>query len=103
MKNSGQRLIDEVRMIAASAAETEPAVKKFIREHGAKLHQFALKVRGASPSQGSVRKWCRGSPQSLETKKTPVIYLLTRFLQNSPILKERIIDSSPGTSILCRT
>jgi hypothetical protein len=40
-----QRLIDEVRMIAAYPAETEPAVEKYIREHGVELHQFALKVR----------------------------------------------------------
>ena len=40
-----QRLIDEVRMIAAYPVETEPAVEKYIREHGAELHEFARKVR----------------------------------------------------------
>ena len=40
-----QRLIDEVRMIAAYPVETEPAVEKYIREHGAELHEFAQKVR----------------------------------------------------------
>ena len=40
-----QRLIDEVRMIAAYPVETEPAVENYIREHGAELHEFALKVR----------------------------------------------------------
>ena len=40
-----QRLIDEVRMIAAYPVETEPSVEKYIREHGADLHEFALKVR----------------------------------------------------------
>ena len=38
-------LIDEVRMIAAYPVETEPAVEKYIREHGTDLHEFALKVR----------------------------------------------------------
>ena len=41
-----QRLIDEVRMIAAYPVETQPSVEKYIREHGADLHEFALKVRG---------------------------------------------------------
>ena len=40
-----QRLIDEIRMIAAYPVEIEPTVEKHIREHGAKLHEFALKVR----------------------------------------------------------
>ena len=40
-----QRLIDEVRMIAAYPVETEPSVEKYIREHGAELHEFARKVR----------------------------------------------------------
>ena len=40
-----ERLIDEVRMIAAYPVETEPSVEKYIREHGADLHEFALKVR----------------------------------------------------------
>jgi hypothetical protein len=40
-----QRLIDEVRMIAVYPVETEPAVEKYIREHGADLHEFARKVR----------------------------------------------------------
>ena len=40
-----QRLIDEVLMIAAYPVETEPSVEKYIREHGADLHEFALKVR----------------------------------------------------------
>ena len=40
-----QRLINEVRMIAVYPAETEPAVENYIREHGAELHEFALKVR----------------------------------------------------------
>ncbi len=40
-----QRLIDEVRMIGVYPVETEPAVEKYIREHGAELHEFARKVR----------------------------------------------------------
>ena len=44
-KEFEQRLIDEVRMIAAYPVETEPAVEKYIREHGAELHEFARKVR----------------------------------------------------------
>ena len=40
-----ERLIDEVRMIAAYPVETELSVEKYIREHGADLHEFALKVR----------------------------------------------------------
>ena len=40
-----RRLIDEVRMIAAYRVEGEPAVEKYIREHGAGLHEFARKVR----------------------------------------------------------
>ena len=40
-----QRLIEEIRMIAAYPVETEPTVEKYIREHGAQLHEFALKVR----------------------------------------------------------
>jgi hypothetical protein len=40
-----QRLIEEIRMIAVYPVETEPAVEKYIREHGAQLHEFALKVR----------------------------------------------------------
>ena len=45
----------EPRAIAVYPVETEPAVEKYIREHGAELHEFALKVRELSPSQGSVR------------------------------------------------
>jgi len=44
-KEFEQRLIDEVRMIAVYPVETEPAVENYIREHGAELHEFALKVR----------------------------------------------------------
>ena len=33
-------------MIAAYPVETEPSVEKYIREHGAELHECALKVRG---------------------------------------------------------
>ena len=40
-----QRLIDEVRMIAAYPVETDPSVEKYIREHGAELHEFAQKIR----------------------------------------------------------
>lgn len=40
-----QRLIDEIRMIAVYPAEVEPTVEQYIREHGASLHKFALKVR----------------------------------------------------------
>jgi hypothetical protein len=40
-----KRLIDEVRTIAVYPVETEPAVEKYIREHGAELHEFARKVR----------------------------------------------------------
>ena len=40
-----QRLMDEVRMIAVYPVETEPAIEKYIREHGAELHEFARKVR----------------------------------------------------------
>jgi hypothetical protein len=40
-----QRLIDEVRTIAVYPVETEPVVEKYIREHGAELHEFARKVR----------------------------------------------------------
>ena len=40
-----QRLMDEVRMIAVYPVETEPAVEKYIREHGVELHEFARKVR----------------------------------------------------------
>ena len=32
-------------MIAAYPVETEPAVENYIRERGANLHEFALKVR----------------------------------------------------------
>jgi len=32
-------------MIAVYPVETEPAVEKYIREHGAQLHEFARKVR----------------------------------------------------------
>ena len=38
-------LIDEVRMIAVYPVETEPTVEKYIREHGAELHEFARKIR----------------------------------------------------------
>ena len=44
-KEFEQRLIDEVRTIAVYPVETEPAVEKYIREHGAELHEFARKVR----------------------------------------------------------
>jgi hypothetical protein len=44
-KEFERRLIDEVRMTAVYPVETEPAVEKYIREHGAELHEFALKVR----------------------------------------------------------
>ena len=37
--------MDEVRMIAVYPVETEPAIEKYIREHGAELHEFARKVR----------------------------------------------------------
>ena len=40
-----QRLIDELRMIAAYPVEIEPTVERYIHEHGAELHKFALKVR----------------------------------------------------------
>ncbi len=32
-------------MIAIYPVEAEPTVEKYIREHGAQLHEFALKVR----------------------------------------------------------
>jgi hypothetical protein len=44
-KEFEQRLIDEVRAIAVYPVETEPAVEKYIREHGAELYEFARKVR----------------------------------------------------------
>jgi hypothetical protein len=44
-KEFEQRLIGEVRMIAVYSVETEPSVEKYIREHGAELHEFARKVR----------------------------------------------------------
>jgi hypothetical protein len=44
-KEFEQRLIDEVRTIAVYSVETEPAVERYIREHGAELHEFARKVR----------------------------------------------------------
>lgn len=44
-KEFEQRLIDEVRTIAVYPVETEPAVEKYIREHGAELNEFARKVR----------------------------------------------------------
>jgi len=40
-----QRLIDEIRMIAAYPVEMEPTIERYIHEHRAKLHEFALKVR----------------------------------------------------------
>ena len=40
-----QRLIDEVRTIAVYPVETEPVVERYIREHGAELHEFARKIR----------------------------------------------------------
>ncbi len=44
-KEFEQRLIDEVRTIAVYPVETEPVVERYIREHGAELHEFARKVR----------------------------------------------------------
>ncbi len=40
-----QRLIDEVRMIAAYPVDTEATVENYIRAHGSELHEFARKVR----------------------------------------------------------
>ncbi|MGH7827630.1 MAG: hypothetical protein ACREQ7_20930 [Candidatus Binatia bacterium] len=40
-----QRLIDEIRTIAVYPVETQETVERYIREHGADLHEFALKVR----------------------------------------------------------
>ncbi len=44
-KEFAQRLIDEIRMIAAYPVEIEPTAERYIHEHGAQLHEFALKVR----------------------------------------------------------
>lgn len=40
-----QRLIDEIRTIAVYPLETQETVEQYIRQHGAQLHEFALKVR----------------------------------------------------------